>query len=272
MEYKVIFLGLVNFFEMTGTGGTALLPDGTDPSPFGADIPKHFASILVRSGDVSAAETTWVANEDQELTTIGVTQFLIDKPAYITMSGMEEPAAVSSSQPAVATLDTAGQAKIPMLKQIDDDFNIVLDKARTIARFPIRQGKLEASLFGGETVGGKSVVSTLTVTHAGPLTITARDDADKSIKTLTLNEGSEILIANISKVSHVNIAGAPSHFRIYAQLDENTKFDKLDEPKPDATLPNLDSHHPYLNFLLTSGGAFPAPGCSVTGCCVDGFC
>jgi len=259
MAIKFDLIGLINFFD-DGKGKLLLLPDGTNP-PGPGDIPKHFAGIFVLARQVLTHAQWPDADDDADLKTMGVLHLPITQSCTISISGMNK-GVVSSAE---------HDRLVPALKKIDRDFNIVPEKAETIAKIPIHQGTLKAFRFGKN-----SVVSQLTMSmplpdpknmDAGLMTIQATA-TDGSTKKVIIGDGAEIVIANISKLG--TAAGAverpeDSHFRIYAKLDVERRADGLFEPDADPSLQQLPSAHPYLSLLRERAGEFPSPGCSVTG-------
>jgi hypothetical protein len=252
MAIKFDFIGLINFFDRGKEGKLLLIPDGTAP-PGPGNIPPHNAGIFVLARQVFT-HAEWEDESGEELQDIGVLNFKIKQPCTISISG------VSKGKVASADHDRL----VPVLTKIDHDFQIVPEKAATIAQIPIRQGTLKPFLFGKD-----SVVSQLTMNarRGGFVTIEAAFD-DGSKKKIVVNNGAEIVIANISDLgTAAGVAERPedSHFRIYAQLDVDRRSAGLIEPKANASLQQIASAHPYLSLLRDQAGEFPSPGCSITG-------
>lgn len=282
MGYRIYFFGLVNFFDLKPEGRLVLLPDGRDASSTG--IPRHDAFFVVEKKRVVKCEDWWPGSGGERLDYFGLIAFPIMCPSKILISGLYEMPGASGCWPFAGSdkLDTKKHAYLlPRLKEIDPDFNIVPSKAATIAQIPVRRGKLEAfSLNLGLQPEETAVISRLTLKqYSGPITITALTDDGVQVKTLTIKEGSELALSNISgaplfdkceepaRFDLPNATSGENHFRIYAQLDENRKDDKLDEPKLHDDLCELKDEHPYIRYLIANFTDLPGAGCSNTGCC-----
>jgi hypothetical protein len=260
MAVKFNLVGLINFFDLGRDGKLLLIPDGTNP-PGPGHIPQHFAGIFVLARQVLTHAEWPSADDDPDLQQAGVLHLPISEPCTISISGMSNGVVES----------TEHDRLVPVLKRIDPNFDIVPAQAETIAQIPIHQGKFEAFVFGRD-----SVVSQLTiampaydpVAQQGSVMTIQATAADGSTKAFILSDGAEIVIANISKLG--TAAGAvehpeDSHFRIYSKLDVARRADGLIEPRPNASLEQIASAHPYLSLLRDRAGEFPSPGCSVTG-------
>lgn len=260
MAYTIELVGLVNFYDLGRAGKLLLLPDGRQlAGPDGAqpalNIPPHIASIVVLESQL-LANVNWQFENDPRLDDIHVRSFLIDPPSVITISGLTGNGRSS--------LDSRRwDGVVPMLRDIDGKIEIVPENAATIAQIPVGHGTLEAFFFADDSVVGR-----LTVDHDDVITITATAP-NGHLKTLTLLDGSGIVIANLSRRGSVlprPTERGDSHFKLYGQLDRNRRSTGLGkEPKRDARLQHLPSAHPYLAFIRANEGAFPSPGCSVTG-------
>ncbi|MEO8035501.1 MAG: hypothetical protein ABI837_13780 [Acidobacteriota bacterium] len=265
MGFTIDFIGLSYFHKCKRSGGLVLLPDGRNP--YGS-IPPHYASFFLEDARVDFPNSDWWrATPKKKLSDVHVTEFPILKPSEILISGLSENSGCwplgGGSKLDLGNLHSA----LPELAKIDTKFRVDLKKAETIARLPIRRGTAEAFLFDGE-----AIVTRLTVeSHSGPVTITARSDDGKDVKTLTVKDGTEIVLSNTSdllaepeKVHEAMTATGETHFRLYKKLDVN-KAGSLEEPE---TLPHLDpfvSNHPYIVLIMT-GPEVPGAGCSNT-CC-----
>jgi hypothetical protein len=254
MAFSIDLIGLVNVYDAGRGRRLLLLPDGRRPESTELNVPPHIASIVVLESQL-LDHVGWDFEVDARFDGIGVRSFLIDPPATISISGMEGD---GQSQ-----LDaSAWDGVVPVLSAIDRQIEIVPADAATIAQIPVARGKLEAFFFADDSVTGR-----LTADHNDLVTITAT--ANGNAKTLTLLDGAEIVIANLSRRgSALPRPAAPpdTHFRLYGQLDQNRRSIGLaNEPQKDNRLQHLPSGHPYLAFIRANGGAFPSPGCSVTG-------
>ncbi|HEY0158451.1 MAG TPA: hypothetical protein VGF28_14305 [Thermoanaerobaculia bacterium] len=252
MSYRINFVGLVNFFDRGTDGKLLLLPDGREPT---LNIAPHRASIVVLRSQVRRDLSDWAAEPDDQLAPFLVDRYAISEKATISISGLEPGEAAG-------TLDTTGwDGKVPLLRQIDETLEIVPENA--VVQIPVARGRLEAySLGNGSTVGQ------LTVAHEGAVMVTATSRESDVVRTLVLRDGAEIVISNIS--NPLAPARDPkseiSHFRLYGQLDRHGRSERLETPEK-SKLDQIPSAHPYLAFLRTTEGTFPAPECPVTGCC-----
>jgi hypothetical protein len=255
MAFAIDLIGLVSVYDSGKGRRLLLLPDGRRPESTELNVPPHVASIVVLQSQL-LSHPRWAFEVDARLDGIGVRSFLIDPPATISISGVEGD---GKSQ-----LDaSAWDGVVPVLSDIDRRIKIVPADAATIAQIPVARGKLEAFFFADDSVAGR-----LTADHNDVVTITATA-ADGNAKTLTLLNGAEIVIANLSRSGSVRprpTEKQDTHFRLYGQLDRNRRSAGLaNEPRKDDRLQHLPSGHPYLAFIRANGGAFPSPGCSVTG-------
>lgn len=265
MGFTIDFIGLAYFHKCKRSGGLVLLPDGTNP--YGT-IPEHFASFFLEDAKVDfPGSDWWRATPKKKLSEIHVTEFPIPKQSELFITGLSEN---SGCWPlgGASRLDVGNLHKaLPQLKKCEKNFRVDLKKAETIARLPIRRGKLEALTFKHAAVTRLTVES-----HAGPVTITARSKDGKDVKTVTVEDGTEIVLSNTSdflnlaeesEMPHMAVGSDPnSHFRLYKKLDVN-KEGLLKEP----TIPRLDPLepvHPYLKLIAAS--RVPGAGCSNT-CC-----
>jgi len=253
MSYTVDFVGLVNFFDQGDAGKLLLLPDGREPD--NDKIPPHFAHVIVLEQQLVDADE-WTPDNDPKAKELKVLKFQIDTPATIWFTG----------QGARRGLSTARQdGLLPLLKKIDPKINILPEQAATIAQIPIDYGTLEAF-----RIGAHSFCSRLTVDTAAATVVVEMDPDDGSkLRTLRLNEGAEVLITNMSALAESAPIEDVSHFTLYGQLDVDRDGSRLVPPRLRAAdaLSQLPSAHPYVELIRSSGGAIPAPGCSVTGCC-----
>jgi hypothetical protein len=265
MAFKMIFLGLVNFFELAPQGRLVLLPDGRVP-PDDIDphhkIDSHNAGFYIQSEDVENDSRWWASREDEVLASRNIREFRIETPSHIEISGMEQRS--SSNDPFD---DSAFEQKIIRLRDINQHIRIEPHVAKTIAQIPLRHGMLASRAIGSAIVAEHDVPN-----HSGTVTITAIPDDGSAKRVLEVKAGSEIVVANIS-----GVYGAPppepeaSHFRLYAQLDSDRRVDLLKAPKnEDITSMNiqlLQSAHRYIKLIIGDPTMVPEGQCSVTGCC-----
>lgn len=284
MGYKIYFFGLVNFFDLKPEGRLLLLPDGRAASSAG--IPRHDAFFVLEKKRVVRCDDWWPGSDGEGLEEFGLIAFPIVCPSKILISGLYDQPGASGCWP-FGKSDKLNAQKhaylLPRLKEIDPDFNIVPSKATTIAQLPVRRGKLEAFRLKLRIQPKyHAAISRLTLKrHSGPITITALTDDGVQVKTLTIEEGTDLALTNASQApifeecpepARFDLASgatdsAKSHFRIYAQLDEYHKDDKLDEPKLHDDLREVERKHPYIKYLLKRFEQLPGAGCSNTGCC-----
>jgi hypothetical protein len=229
MAYKIDFVGLVCFLNQ-GDTRLALLPDGRNP---GGGISPHNASVIIKSGDFVSSDN-WPDFDDSEVRT-----FAIDEPSVLSISGL-------AGQGVDATQHDQNTPRL------SNDGSLVIDpdKAITIARLSIRAGTLQA--FQLEL----GVVSQLEVDHTGEVIITATWDG--GIRTLTLKEGAEIVLVNLSE-DRTGGSDETAHFHIYKQLTPG-QTGTVSTPNPDFTiLAELHSDHPFMKPAFTE---FPGRNCS----------
>jgi len=240
MPYKVQFVGLVCFFRDSGSR-LALLPDGRNPE---AGIDPHYGSIVIHE-DWIESSSGWdgVPRTDSDVFPL--------EPCEVIFEGADVP----------GTLDTSEHdGLLPQLRQVEPTFEIDPDRAVTIAKVPIRQGKLAAFLIPD----GDAVISQLTVPHDGSVTITIKPDDGSPERTIRTRPGAEIVIANMARGVYQEEAPHAAHFKIYEKLSATPV--SLNEPEglivPD--VPVLQSGNP----LFHGGGPIGLYiNCSNTGCC-----
>lgn len=238
MSYKVQFVGLVCFYREHGTR-LALLPDGRIPP---AGIDPHYASIVVHP-DMIENVSGW---DDVEITDYGV--YPLD-PCEVIFEGADVP----------GLLDVSKHEHLPQLRQIDPDFEIDPQRAQTIAKVRISQGKLTAHLIPD----GHAVVSQLEVEHGGPnVTITIRPDGQSVERTIRVKPAAEIAITNMARGVYRHETRRDGHFRIYEKL--SVRPVRLKEPEGRVLLPELKSRNP---LFAGRGPIGLYINCSNTGCC-----
>ncbi|HEX6099970.1 MAG TPA: hypothetical protein VF432_26905 [Thermoanaerobaculia bacterium] len=278
--YRIVFLGLVNFFELDEPQGRlVLVPDGRNPPADidpGDKIDSHRASFFIQEEDILDRSKWWPNREDQEVEALGVRELGIEEPSQIAISGME-PKPVSrtrrtsgsrrATKKEEAFDDSEFEEKLVRLRDINGDILIEPEVARTIAQIPIRRGKLASRFIGGAIVAQLKVAS-----HTGPITITATLDDGSGTKTLVLHEGAEIVLANISEnIRPSSDDPEASHFRIYAQLDTHHRADLLPGPSDEEIegleLDPIDTAHRFVQRLIDDVSVTPDGQCSITGCC-----
>jgi hypothetical protein len=277
--YRMVFLGLVNFFELDEPQGRlVLVPDGRNPPPDidpGDKIDPHRASFFIQEEDILDRSNWWPSREEQEIEALGIRELGIEEPSQIAISGME-PKPLRRTRRSTGSRkatkkeepfdDSEFEEKLVRLRDINGDILIEPEVARTIAQIPIRRGKLASRLIGGAIVAQLKVAS-----HTGPITITATLDDGSGTKTLELRDGAEIVLANISEnIRPSSEDPEASHFRIYAQLDTHRRPDLLPGPT-DAEIEGLeldpiDTVHRYVEHLIDIS-VTPDGQCSITGCC-----
>ena len=266
MGYKVLFFGLINFFDLESPDKLVLLPDGTKP---GDGIPPHEGAFIVRKKDIKTSSDWWKGTDDENLHKYHLMKFPIEKPSNILISGMYEPPGPPGCLPFVGSdkLKTKQTQLLPRLIEINKKFCIKPHLAATIAQLPLRRGTLESFRFK-LSIKRHSAVSTLKIkNHRGPITITAVTESGE-VKTLEFESGSEFVLINISVPDTKGTAKEGTHFRLYAQLDEKRDDTNLDkDPELSADFPTFLSKHPYVKYLLAGYGHIPGAGCSNTGCC-----
>lgn len=241
--YTVQFVGLVCFFRERG-GRLALLPDGRDPGP---GIDPHFGEIIV-DHDAIESMSGW---DDSEKGANGTFRL---SPCEIVLEGADTD----------GTLDTSRQDnRLPQLRKIDPNFEIDPDRAQTIARVRIRNGKLTAY----RVPGGEAVMSQLDVPHEGSITVSVKREDGAPVRTLRLKPGSEIAISNMARGVYDRLDETPhereTHFRIYAKLSSQPV--SLHDPTLPSEVQETPSRHPMFSKRRGPIGLYP--GCSNTGCC-----
>lgn len=280
--YRIVFLGLVNFFELDSEpqGRLVLVPDGRAlPPKIDPDrlIDPHRASFFIQEEDIIDRSKWWANREDEEVEALGVRELGIEAPSQIAISGMEPKPKSSRSTGRTSGSRRAAQKdepfddsefeeKLVRLRDINPNILIEPGIAETIAQIPIRRGKLASRLIGGAIVAQLEVTS-----HTGPITITATPDDGSGKKILKLREGAEIVLANISENIKPSTNGpTASHFRIYAQLDTKREADLLPAPKDEEIegleLLPIEATHRYVGHLIDNATT-PDGQCSITGCC-----
>lgn len=237
MPYKVQFVGLVCFYRENG-GRRALLPDGRDP---GDAIDPHFATINV-ARDAIEESSGWNGEADFSH---GIFQL---EPCDISIEGSD----VSGS---LDTLDH--DDKLPQLRRLDPNFEIDPDRAQTIARLRIRNGKLTAYT----VPQGTAIISQLDVPHDGPINVivTPRDGSPQKI--LRLKAGTEVAIANTAR-GYQGDQSESGHFRIYEKLSSNPV--RLADPTFEPAVPPSPSRHAIFKRAMPVN---LNTNCSNTGCC-----
>lgn len=241
MPYKVQFAGLVCFYRESGAR-LALLPDGRNPGP---GIDPHYGSIVIHED--------WIENAS------GWDSSQMEEPGVFPLESCD---VLFEGVDSAGTLDvTEHDGKLPQLRQIDQSFTINPETAPTVARIPIRQGKLTAHVIPQ----GSAVVSQLEVPHDGSVTITVVPRNGAPVRTIRARAGVEIAIANMAKGVYRGgeTAHAP-HFKIYEVLSSVQPVALTELPASSQQLPELESRNPLF------GGRGPIGlyvECSNSGCC-----
>lgn len=259
---QIVFVGLVNFFELMPQGRLLLVPDGRVP-PSDIDprrlIHPHHAAFFPHCEDILDSDW-WPSREKPEVAALHVRELRVETPSIVTISGLYEETGGEAFD------DTAFEARLIRLRDINSNILIEPGIAKTIAEIPVRHGTLSSRLIAG------SLCAQLVVTgHSGPITITAFPKDWSPKKTITLRPGAEIVFGNISQVFE---APSPdpeaSHFRLYAQLDSDRKPGSLTSPTREQIeglgLTRVESVHRFVRYL-SGFGTVPEGQCSITGCC-----
>lgn len=240
MSYKVQFVGLICFYRDRGTR-LALLPDGRTP---GEGIDPHYATIVVDPDSVEQMSGWDDVDRDEE----GVFPL---SPCEVVIEAADAPGVLDV---------TEHEGRLLQLRQIDPNFEIDPDRAETIARMRINQGKLTAYYIPA----GTAIVSQLEVPHDGSVTITVKpDDRASAQRSIRVKGGTEIAIANMARGVYKNGEHRPGHFKIYEKL--SVRPVALTEPtEVAATLTELKSRNPLFRRREPIGLYV---SCSNTGCC-----
>jgi hypothetical protein len=275
MAYNLVFLGLINFFELSPKGRLVLIPDGRTRTKRVIDpkdkITPHFASILVEEANVDSSRTTW-PSKLQIYMGIPVLQFTISKRSDIAISGQE----AGSGTPTFDDTDFESRS----IKLKDRKLEIARADALTIAEVELRQGTLHSRRLKNTAT---AILRVPDHTGAVAITSTARDGS--GAQTVTIKDGSEVIIVNMSDdLRGSGKADSESdHFRIYRLLDKKRRLLGLAKsPKKDEIdklgVGHLVSPHPFIAHLRkppergqTLKGV-PEGQCSVTGCCAAWAC
>ena len=258
-SYTIIFVGIVNFFELKPQGRRVLMPDGTNP-PDGID--PHHANIYVAEAQVVDASNWWPRIEDQTLAhedkNRSVHIFRIEEPSLVEISGIDGRGDFDASE---------FEGKVVRLKDIDEKIDIDPATAKTIAQIPIRAGKLMS-----RRIKKTGLVAQLDVVHEGDITITARPVGTSTEKTLVLKAGTELVIGNLSDgmKPHPTDDEKTNHFRLYGLLDSKGSA-QLPPPTPARIealeVTELTSFQPFIRHIRDNFTDVPDIQCIVTGCC-----
>jgi len=238
MTYHVQFLGLVCFYR-DREGMLAMLPDGRKPA---AGIDPHYGTIAI--------------DPDAILESDGWSRNALDSGIF----------RLPSCLVAIDGLDTSGfldmtdhADKLPRLGKINSEFRIDPKRAQTVARVPIRQGKLTAY----RVPGGTAVMSQVAVPHDGEvgIVVTPRRGTPRYLRT---RAGTEIAITNTAG-DYRRVRDEQNHFRLYEKLSAQRDVTlRAPEPADHESLSESPSQH----FLFTEGiSASLTESCSNTGCC-----
>lgn len=247
MPYQVQFVGLVCFFRER-EARLALLPDGRTPD---AGIDPHFGTIIVDPKE-ALDKSGW---DGVPGATNG--NFPLVEPCQILLSGATAP----------GNLDSAQQDRaLPQLKQINSEIEIDPSRAQTIARVPIRQGRLTAH----RVPGGTALISQLDLPHDGPIEILIKLDDGTAERKIVLAPGTEIVIANMAQGGIYREPrvrnGAGQHFKIYERLGVHPV--PLSEPSKVALLNDEVTESTSTHILFSRRGPISIySDCSNTGCC-----
>lgn len=274
MSYQIVFLGLINFFELPSKGRLVLIPDGRpDTKEFDKanDIAPHFASIFVRSSDVDLGNTTWPSAHEEQFMGEPILQYRITTESDLEITGNHTSTSFD---------DSDFEARSIKLK--DRGLEIDPKGAATIVQMSLLHGSLVSRRLMDTAAAVLSVPD-----HKGFVKITARPRDKSDDQILTMKGGTEFVIVNMSDdLRGSGIASTESsHFRLYAQLDAKREIKGLvkspDKVEIDGLgLGDLLSAHPFVAALLNppkpEPGEFvpgvPGGQCSVTGCCAAWQC
>jgi hypothetical protein len=275
MGYTIDFVGIVYFDTnpRDKSSRRVLLPNGMNP---GDGIEPHVASINIATsrlvGDpqwgsptpkprrVDRSRTLAYRAALQPLSTSSSTATAVMEEAEVELQTFP---ITERSTITITGLDGKGvdatehDGQLPRL--MDQVPPVVVDaKADTIAKLTIRNGKLMARRLPAVT-GSGAIVSQLRVDgDFGPITINVTDD--KETRSITVLDGTEIVIANVSP----DLTGGideTGHFQIYRKLSpRNTTT--LQQPVINAQVRTLATDHPFLVDPFD----FPEEKCSNT-CC-----
>jgi hypothetical protein len=277
MSYKINFVGIVYFDTDPDNKNSrrVLLPNGTNP---GNGIEPHLATINIASsrlvGDPkwgsgapkrrtidlsksvsyrasmqpsSVASSTAIAVMDEEEGAVELQTFPITERSTITITGLEGKGVDAQEH----------NGKLPRL--MDQNPPVVVDAdADTIATLTISNGKLVARQLPAAN-GPGAIVSQLQVPgDFNSLTIRVTDA--KETRTITVLDGTEIVIANVSG-DITGGADETGHFQIYRKLSPRNTV-TLRQPAINDRVAPLATRHPFLVDPLD----FPEAKCSNT-CC-----
>lgn len=239
MSYTVQFVGLVCFLR-DHSGRKVLLPDGSSGYK---GVEAHQGKIYVASNAVEAAQG-W-----PDAAAVKRGEFLLDQPCTISLPAVGQAGSFETSQ---------HDGKLPELRKMKPEFVIDVDKAHTIARLDIRQGKLRAF----RIPGGTAAISQLDVAHDGPIEVLVTLDSGAT-RSIRLKPGTEIAITNAAH-EYRSVDEENGHFRIYEMLSANPVT--LEEPLSisNENLPPSQSKHIYFAGINPIG---LSTSCSNTGCC-----
>lgn len=238
MPYTVQFVGLVCFYRDPSGGRLALLPDGRDPGP---GIDPHHGSIVIAPQSIQKT-SGWEGVEGAAAGTFPLAG------CEVVLEGAEAP----------GVLD-AKDHSLPELRKLNPEFEIDPAHAQTVAKVPIRRGKLTAHLIPG----GGAAISQLDVPHDGPITITVKPDGGGPARTIVVKPGTEIAVANMASGGvYAESKQGVSHFKIYEKL--STRGVSLPEPTEITGLKPSESRHLLFSKRRPIGLYVD---CTNTGCC-----
>jgi hypothetical protein len=239
MPYKVQFVGLVCFLREPG-GRHVLLPDGRTPDN---GVDPHYASIIVARGAVQSS-SGWEGDSDA-----AEGEFTLP-PCSLSFEGADLG----------GPLDTSGHdGCLPELKELNGAFKIDPHSAQTIVRLHIGRGTLAAY----QIPGGTAAISELEVPHDNVIHITVTPQDGSAQRSIVLNAGTEIALANTARGGYATFVEENGHFRIYEKLSAQPA--ELPEPGPGVAGLTVSTSQQAI-FLR------PVPiglntSCSNTGCC-----
>lgn len=271
--YQLTTIGLIAYVDLTPQGGWALLPNGLNPE---SGIAKHFARFHIEKNRIVADQTDWwPATLPNPLPDV-MTCFEMLEPVDLTFTGMQEQQPMRASEVITSEkqslrlqgdpndllgrwdLDASRYTPyIASLKDLDRNFKVDMEAADVIARFRVHHATMYAHRLA------KSAVTTMFVrTNDGPVTIKATTRSGE-MKRITVTDGTEIVLSNMSLLGAHEDEQGPSHINLYRRLDPQSKR-LLPEPKLHPALTPLygPSRHPFIWYIRQQFGDVPRPGCS----------
>ena len=282
MSLIINFVGIIYFHANAKDRRLAIIPNGDTANGL---VTRHRATIEIEAERITG-ESGWPAGSaqsrkvnqvlgrmrreavvaklsssapqtDRDVSSDGETDesvelrsFPITERSVITITGVEGKA-----------VDTSEHDEL-LPKLMDLEPPVVFDppSADILGSVSISNGRLLARRLPTED-GKGAIVSQLRVDgKLGPITITVTHG--KYVRTITVSDDTEIVIANVSGRPSDDDTGEAGHFQLYRKLAPEINKKAVEEPKVRPDVPPLDSLHPFIV------DPFDAPGerCSNT-CC-----